>query len=175
MNTASRLIVSRLSSKEDSMTTSRRRRLGMGLTAALSAAALSLTACTPGSGSDAPEERDPSATIQTDVSAMGEQTLTVWDQEVRGGQNEQMTQLNEAFMAKYPNITIERNSQSFEDLATTLRLALSGDDAPDVVEANNGRNAMGAFVAAGQLLPLDPWAGLYGWEDRYPASVLQYS
>lgn len=157
------------------MTASRRRPLGMGLTAALSAAALSLAACTPGSGNDAPEERDPGATIQTNVSAMGEQTLTVWDQEVRGGQNEQMTRLNEAFMEKYPNITIERNSQSFDDLATTLRLALSGDDAPDVVEANNGRNAMGAFVAAGQLLSLDLWAGIYGWSDRYPASVLQYS
>ncbi|WP_354180614.1 extracellular solute-binding protein [Arthrobacter sp. UYP6] len=157
------------------MPSSRRRRSSVVLAAALSAAALALTACTPGSAGDAPAERDPDAAVQTDIGAMGEKTLTVWDQEVRGGQNEQMTQLNEAFMAKYPNITIERNSQSFEDLATTLRLALSGDDAPDVVEANNGRNAMGNFVAAGQLLPLDPWAEEYGWADRYPQSVLQYS
>lgn len=162
--------------KEKPMPSSRRRRSSAVLTAALSALALSLAACTPGSGSN---NESPAAeadrTVETDVAAMGEQTLTVWDQEVRGGQNEQMTQLNEAFMAKYPNITIERNSQSFEDLATTLRLALSGDDAPDVVEANNGRNAMGDFVAAGQLLPLDPWSEEYGWADRYPESVLQYS
>lgn len=151
---------------------------GKTLTGALAAAAalaLTLSACTP--GSEAPTSSAPltSAPVETDVSKMGEQTLTVWDQEVRGGQNEQMTKLNAAFEDKYPNVTIERNSQSFEDLGKTLRLALSGNDAPDVVQANNGRNTMGAFVKAGQLLPLDAWAQAYGWTERYPASVLKYS
>ena len=100
-------------------------------------------------------------------------TLTVWDQEVRGGQNEQIEQLNAAFMAEYPHITIDRVSQSFEDLGKTLRLALSGDEAPDVVQANNARSSMGQFVAAGQLVSLDPWAKAYGWEDRFAPSVLQ--
>lgn len=141
--------------------------------AVAAAAVLGLTACTPGSGSDdtAPT-RDSSTPVETDVAAMGEQTLTVWDQEVRGGQDEQMTQLNEAFMEKYPNVTIERNSQSFDDLNTTLRLALTGDDAPDVVQANNARATMGQFVASDQVVPLDPWAEEYGWTERFPASVL---
>lgn len=102
-------------------------------------------------------------------------TLTVWDQEVRGGQNEQMKQLNDAFTKKYPNVKINRVSQSFDDLATTLRLALTDNEAPDVVQANNGRNTMGAFVTAGQLLPLNTYADKYGWTDRFPQSVLQYS
>ena len=33
----------------------------------------------------------------TDIASLGDITLTVWDQEVRGGQNEQMEQLNAAF------------------------------------------------------------------------------
>ncbi|MFL4474412.1 ABC transporter substrate-binding protein [Paeniglutamicibacter sp. MACA_103] len=143
--------------------------------AAAAALALTLSACTPGSEAPAPTTAQPGAAIEKDVSKMGEATLTVWDQEVRGGQNEQMTKLNAAFEAKYPNVTIKRNSQSFEDLGKTLRLALSGTDAPDVVQANNARNTMGAFVKAGQLLPLDDWAAAYGWSDRYPASVLKYS
>ncbi|HYH30652.1 MAG TPA: extracellular solute-binding protein [Pseudonocardia sp.] len=142
--------------------------------ALVGALALLVAACTPGSenagGAPPPTERE----VQTDIAALGPVTLTVWDQEVRGGQNEQMERLNTAFEQKYPNVTIERVSRSFEDLATTLRLALSGNDAPDVVQANNGRADMGAFVAAGQLLPLRPWAEVYGWDQRYPESVRKY-
>ena len=86
-----------------------------------------------------------------------------------------MSQLNQEFQAKYPNITIKRVSRSFDDLKTTLRLALSGNQPPDVVEANNGRSDMGAFVKAGQLRPLDAYAKAYGWNARYPESVRQYS
>lgn len=148
------------------------------------AAVLAVTACTPGAstnedpepsssdGTTAPETSDG---VQTDISGLGDITLTVWDQEVRGGQNEQIERLNAAFMDKYPNVTINRVSQSFDDLATTLRLALSDNEAPDVVQANNGRNTMGSFVEAGQLLPLNEYAEAYGWYDRFPQSVLQYS
>ncbi|MEO3885357.1 extracellular solute-binding protein [Nonomuraea sp. B5E05] len=145
--------------------------------AALAAAALALTACAP--GSSAPPAATPSqpsaSAVRTDAATLGDVTLTVWDQEVRGGQAAQMKQLNAAFEAKYPNIKLNRVSRSFDDLNTTLRLALSGNEPPDVVEANNGRSSMGAFVKAGQLLPLDAYAEAYGWKERYPESVLRYS
>jgi len=139
------------------------------------AAVVSLAACAPGSGTAEPDETEGGGgEISTDIGDV-EATLTVWDQEVRGGQNEQIERLNEAFMEEHPGVTIDRVSQSFDDLATTLRLALTDDEAPDVVQANNGRNTMGAFVEAGQLLPLNEYADAYGWYDRYPESVLQYS
>ena len=47
-------------------------------------------------------------------------TLTVWDQEVLGGQNEQMQKLNADFHDKYPNVTIKRAPGSFSDLQKTL-------------------------------------------------------
>ncbi|GHD49565.1 extracellular solute-binding protein [Mycetocola manganoxydans] len=135
---------------------------------------VTLVSCAPGTGQgNAPEPQ--STEISTDISGVDDMTLTVWDQEVRGAQNEQIEQLNAAFEERYPNITIERNSQAFDDLNTTLRLALTDNDAPDVVQANNARNTMGAFVAADQLRPLDDYADAYGWFDRYPASILQYS
>lgn len=148
-------------------------RLVTGLAVAL---AVTLSGCAPGSASDgAGATRDASTPVETDVASMGEATLTVWDQEVRGGQDEQMKQLNAAFEDAYPNVTIERVSQSFEDLNTTLRLALTGNDAPDVVQANNARATMGQFVEAGQLINLDPYAEAYGWRDRYSESVLALS
>ncbi|WP_420110917.1 extracellular solute-binding protein [Pseudactinotalea sp.] len=139
------------------------------------ALALLAAACAPGTGTtDDGTTADPQE-ISTDVAALGDVTLTVWDQEVRGGQDEQMTQLNEAFQEQYPNVTIDRVSQSFDDLETTLRGALTGDDAPDVVQANNTRGTMGAFVEAGLLLDLDQYAEAYGWRDRYSDSVLAVS
>jgi len=136
----------------------------------------SVAACAPGS-STSPSTSPPASVsaVQTDAAKMGAVTLLVWDQEVRGGQAAQMAQLIKEFEAKYPNIKIKRVSRSFDDLKTTLRLALSGNEPPDVVEANNGRSDMGEFVKAGQLRPLDSYAKAYGWDARYPKSVRQYS
>ena len=135
-------------------------------------AGLVLGACAPG-GSDATSSSAASApsAVKTDAASLGDVTLTVWDQEVRGGQEKQMSTLNAQFQEKYPNITIKRVSRSFDDLVKTLRLALSGSDAPDVVQANNTRSQMGEFVKAGQLANLDPYAAAYGWDKRYPESV----
>lgn len=147
------------------------------LLAAITATAVALAGCAPGSSAPAgsPAAQPSASAVRTDAASLGEVTLTVWDQEVRGGQAAQMEQLNQAFQARYPNIKLNRVSRSFDDLTTTLRLALSGNEPPDVVEANNGRSSMGAFVKAGQLLPLDAYAEAYGWKERYPESVLRYS
>ena len=137
----------------------------------LGVAGLLVTACAPGDDDDDTDSgaESPPATEATEIDE--EVTLIVWDQEVRGGQNEVIEELNAAFMEEHPNITIERVSRSFEDLQTTLPLALTGDDAPDVVQANNGRPIMGSFVEAGLLVPLDDYAAQYGWTDRFPDSV----
>ena len=86
-------------------------------------------------------------------------TLLVWDQEVRGGQNAAMKALNAAFQKKYPDIKINRVAKSFTDLQATLKLAASGPNPPDVVEANNGYSAMGPLVKANLLLSLEQVRG----------------
>ncbi len=118
----------------------------------------------------AEEARESSKKV--DVSKAGDVTLTVWDQEVRGGQAKQIKQLNQAFQAKYPNVTIKRVAKSFDDLNTTLKLAASGAKAPDVVQANQGRQVMGQLVKGGLLTPLDAYEEAYGWGDRYSKVLL---
>lgn len=109
----------------------------------------------------------------TDPAQLGDVTLVVWDQEVRGGQAEAIKKLNRQFQEKYPNITIKRSAKSFTDLQATLKLAASGPNPPDVVEVNNGYSAMGPLVQAGLLKPLDEYADRYGWSDRYSAGLLK--
>ncbi len=142
--------------------------------AVLAAAGLVLAAgCTaPGSNNASAPTTKKASQVSTDPAKAGKVTLRVWDQEVRGGQNAQMTKLNQQFMAKYPNVTIKRTSKSFTDLKTTLKLALSGDSPPDVVEVNQGYPDMVSFVKAGYLQPLDAYSSVYKWADRYPASLL---
>jgi raffinose/stachyose/melibiose transport system substrate-binding protein len=128
-----------------------------------------------GDEEDTAEQAEQQAAEQVekpDVAAAGNVTLTVWDQEVRGGQAAQIKRLNQAFEEKYPNVTIERVARSFEDLNKTLKLAVSGPKAPDVVQANQGRPVMGTLVKGGLLRPIDPYAEAFGWEDRYSELLL---
>ena len=150
------------------MTNIRKRRLlGVGLAVAL----LSTTvACAPG-GEGGEGTETGADDIETNIGDLGDLTLTVWDQEVRGGQAKQIDALNDAFMEKYPNVTIDRTKRSFSDLQRTLRNAITSEEAPDVVQANNGRSDMGAFVENGLLQSLDGYAEVYGWTERFPESV----
>jgi raffinose/stachyose/melibiose transport system substrate-binding protein len=70
--------------------------------AAAVAAATLLVAWTPASDEGTETTAPASADVQTDPAELGEITLTVWDQEVRGGQNEQIESLNAAFMEGLP-------------------------------------------------------------------------
>ena len=152
-----------------------RRPLRVALLYAALAALLAGCGASPGGdGGDnadkAEEARESSK--QVDVAKAGDVTLTVWDQEVRGGQAKQIKQLNQQFQQKYPNVTIKRVAKSFDDLNTTLKLAVSGDKAPDVVQANQGRQVMGQLVKGGLLRPLDAYADAYKWSDRYSPTLL---
>lgn len=150
-----------------------RRRTFLGSTAAAGGLGM-LAACAPGSDTSGGRAQSaPSADeIQTDPAALGDVTLRVWDQEVRGAQNDAILALIDAFQAEYPNITVDRVSQSFDDLQQQTGLALSGNDVPDVLQVNNARGDMGEFVAAGQLTDLSGYAEAYGWEERFSDSVL---
>ncbi|UNT00129.1 extracellular solute-binding protein [Streptomyces tubbatahanensis] len=134
---------------------------------------LPAAACVPGTdGSGAAGTGGGAASAVPDPAKAGEVTLTVWDQQVRGGQNAAIERLNEEFEKKYPNVTIKRVARSFNDLKKTLKLALSGEEPPDVVQANQGYSDMVAFAHAGMLAPLDNYAGLYGWNTRFPQTLL---
>lgn len=135
--------------------------------------ALLAAACVPGTDGSGATGRDGAAGTEVpDPAKAGKVTLTVWDQEVRGGQNAEIERLNASFEKKYPNVTIKRVARSFSDLKTTLKLALSGNKPPEVVQANQGYSDMVAFADAGMLTPLDGYAGIYGWNTRFPQTLL---
>ncbi|QNE35709.1 extracellular solute-binding protein [Leifsonia shinshuensis] len=133
------------------------------------ATAVLLAGCAPGSSGSG---SDTSKVTASKTVESGKYTLTVWDQNNTGDIDTAQKKLNAEFEKKYPDITIKRNSQSFSDLKTTLKLALSGNNPPDVVQANQGYPDMGAFVSGGMLTPLNDYSSLYGWDHYFPSNLL---
>lgn len=140
---------------------------GFGITAATTLGACSLTPGANGGGTATPQ-----GDVSKDVANKGPVTLQVWDFNT-GPLNTLQEQLNREFQEKYPNVTIKRTAKTFVDLTGTLKLAMSGEDPPDAATVNQGWPDMGTMVGGGLLRPLDDYADLYGWKDRFPESVLQ--
>jgi raffinose/stachyose/melibiose transport system substrate-binding protein len=131
-----------------------------------------VAACNGSSGSKSTRSDIPA---RKGVGDRGPITLTVWDQDVRAAQEAQITTLNKQFQQRFPNVTIERVARSFTDLKAQLQRSISGGRLPDVVQVNQGWADMGQLVRSGLLRPLDDYAGLYRWRQRYPGGLLDFN
>lgn len=141
---------------------------------------LLITACQP-AATPAPEQEPPTAPTEVpsqpepaqaaQPSPAEETQLVVWDQFYRGVESEVVDKLNQEFEEAHPGVKVERVSKVLDDLKTTVKLALSQEDGPDVTQVNQGRSDMGALVEADLLLPLDDYAAKYQWNERFSASV----
>jgi len=100
-----------------------------------------------------------------------EQVLLVWDQFYREEESKVIETLNAEFEAAHPGVRIQREVKVLDDLRTTVKLALSKEDGPDVAQVNQGRNDMGALVEAGLLLPLNGYLEKYNWGSVFSTSV----
>jgi raffinose/stachyose/melibiose transport system substrate-binding protein len=92
-------------------------------------------------------------------------TLSVWDY---SQDDKALVTVINAFEKAHPNIKVDLNlSKGFDDYNTTLKLGLSGPDAPDLAVGNQGWSADGTLVKAHLVVPLDKYAKKYGWNTRF--------
>lgn len=121
---------------------------------------------------EAPTQPEATEAVEaTPEEPVSETKLVIWDQFYRGVESEVIDQLNKEFEEAHPGVTIERVSKVQDDLKTTVKLALSQEDGPDVAQVNQGRSDMGALVQADLLLPLNDYATKYQWSERFSTSV----
>ena len=78
----------------------------------------------------------------------------------------------EAFQAANPNVTVVVNAKDWASSAQTIKLAMSGDNPPDVMQGNEGWAIDGALWKAGLIANLDPYAEAFGWNTAFPESAL---
>jgi raffinose/stachyose/melibiose transport system substrate-binding protein len=131
--------------------------------------ALSLAACAPGGGSSDDKKDAPSA-VSTDVAKAGNVTLKLTDF-WGAAEGEWIKQLITGFQAKYPNVKIERTTEDWGQLNSTLNLQLQDDGGPDIATANNGWQSLGTLAKGNLVVNLDPYVKAYGWDKKVPTTI----
>jgi raffinose/stachyose/melibiose transport system substrate-binding protein len=78
----------------------------------------------------------------------------------------------QAFQTANPNVTVNVTAKDWSSSIQTIKLAMSGDNPPDVMQGNEGWAIDGALWKAGLLLNLDKYADAFGWNTAFPDSAL---
>ncbi|MDR2373709.1 MAG: extracellular solute-binding protein [Bifidobacteriaceae bacterium] len=143
--------------------------------ALVAACGLTLGACatagTQDKGNSSPDNAG-TAGIAEACEQYGDFTMTVGFSEASETIGAGFAALIEEFEAANPNVTIELQAKEWASSQQTIRLVMSGDDPPDVMQGNEGWSIDGALWQAGLIANLDPYAELYGWFDEFPESAL---
>ncbi|MDR1430704.1 MAG: extracellular solute-binding protein [Propionibacteriaceae bacterium] len=137
--------------------------------AVVSALALGLTACAP--GSQAPDTAPTAAPVTSiDPASAGEVTLRLTDF-WGANEGEWIESMVAQFEAKYPNIHIERTQEDWGQLTSTLNLQISEEAGPDIATANNGWQSLGTLAKGNLVLNLDQYAAAFGWDKLIPSTI----
>ncbi|GGM26911.1 ABC transporter substrate-binding protein [Promicromonospora citrea] len=127
------------------------------VTAAALAGALALTGCTGQSAGGG----------DTDDS-----TLTIWHYENEdSAMGKAWAKAIEIFEEEHPDVTVDVEKQTFEQIQKNAKIVLTGDDVPDVMEFNKGNATAGQLAAQGLLAPLTDAAEERGWAEKLPGSL----
>jgi len=136
--------------------------------------AASSSAAAPSESSAAPSEStSASASPSTASSCAAAGPVTLKVQSGNGGSDALLKgyeELNTAFEAANPGVTVDFTVKNFTDLVNTLKLQLSGTDVPDVTQVNQGYGSLGQLVGAQLVDPLDQYAE--GWKSRQTKALL---
>jgi raffinose/stachyose/melibiose transport system substrate-binding protein len=135
------------------------------LVATLVATSMVLAACggTPGSegGAKAGPEK-----VATDISNVEPMTLNVWTFE--SSREPVLVEVGKRFTEMNPNVKVKVTLRDFASYPSQVKLALSSDKSPDVVQGNLGWSLDGPLIEAGLILDPSRYNEAYGWSDRFP-------
>jgi len=105
---------------------------------------------------------------------MEEVTLTVWFLSGSPEEVNLMQEMANQFAEANPGVTVDFSNMGFDDMNTSLRLALDGGTGPDVAYASPGAQHGTQYAAAGHLLDLTQIAEERGWTEKYSESVIAH-
>ncbi len=101
------------------------------------------------------------------------ETLTTWDIWNYPAQDALMKKTVAQFEQQNPGVKLDRSVHANADTRIPLKLSLTSGEGPQVAQVNQGGGDMGALVNEKLLYPLDDYAKVYHWEQRFPASILK--
>lgn len=77
----------------------------------------------------------------------------------------------EQFQEQNPDVTVEFELKTFEQIQQTAQMILNTDEAPDVMEINKGNATAGLYAKQGLLTDLTAVAAERGWDDILGTSL----
>jgi raffinose/stachyose/melibiose transport system substrate-binding protein len=77
----------------------------------------------------------------------------------------------EIFEDENPDVTVDVQKQTFEQIQKNAKIVLTGDDVPDVMEYNKGNATAGQLASQGLLTPLTDAAKERGWDTTLSGSL----
>lgn len=98
--------------------------------------------------------------------------LLVWDQ-FTGPQADLVDQIYADYNAVNPNVKIQREAFSTDQIRDTVNTALASGTGPDVIFYDSGPGYAGVLQEAALIQPLTDYAAQYGWSEMITASALK--
>ncbi|GAA2229304.1 extracellular solute-binding protein [Promicromonospora sukumoe] len=99
-------------------------------------------------------------------------TLTIWHYENDdSAMGKAWAKAIEIFEEENPDVTVDVEKQTFEQIQKNAKIVLTGDDVPDVMEFNKGNATAGQLAAQGLLTPLTDAAAERGWDEKLSGSL----
>jgi raffinose/stachyose/melibiose transport system substrate-binding protein len=144
----------------------RRRRATVIAVAVAAAAVTALAACSPGSSNKSTTSS--TGPVSTTFDTSKKVTITVSDGWGTTGSGAVFGQAVKNFEAKYPNVTVNRETTDYNSYLQSLNLKLNSPNPPDVMMLETSGYGQGFYsaISAGKLLALDSYAKAYGWAQR---------
>jgi raffinose/stachyose/melibiose transport system substrate-binding protein len=78
-----------------------------------------------------------------------------------------------SFEKENPKVKVDVQAKDFSSSLQTIKLAMSSNTPPDLMQGNEGWSIDGALWKANLLLNLDPYMKAYGWDKEFPQSALR--
>jgi raffinose/stachyose/melibiose transport system substrate-binding protein len=75
------------------------------------------------------------------------------------------------FQAAHPDVDVQFELKTFDQIQQTAQMILNSPDAPDVLEINKGNATAGLYAKQGLLTDITDIAALKGWDKLLPSSI----
>jgi raffinose/stachyose/melibiose transport system substrate-binding protein len=106
------------------------------------------------------------------TAAQDARTFRIWHYEGEGAATTiSWDYAMEVFQEMHPDVTIEFELKTFDQIQQTAQMILNSSDAPDVMEINKGNATAGLYATQGLLTDLTEVAAERGWDEIMSPSI----
>jgi raffinose/stachyose/melibiose transport system substrate-binding protein len=107
-----------------------------------------------------------------EAPAAGKQVLKIWHYEAAdSAMGQSWDDAMKDFKTAHPDVEIQFELKTFDQIQQTAQMVLNSADAPDVLEINKGNATAGLYAKQGLLTDLTDVAAKRGWDKILPSSI----